>query len=338
MPEVPAQGHDVSPEEAANQAAIQAAQTGELGQDLAATPELPDGLSDTAAASHPKNLDEAIRQDAGEEASRWDYNKAYAMSDVMRKNKSIDLDRRQAAVQHMREMRPESEKLFSDVKSEYQEAKIKAQKALEMGFAHPNSKLARSRASKLGDRRDSLQSYLGSYVEPNAAKYSEGREKYFQEQDDNKMDLQMSTAVELYDVNPEKFATMPTKDFMELVKQLDGETYAVNFAREVNKGLDKTIDSLKGARENKISLSLDDCKLIIGSVSVNVGVQIDPRRIIEELADNWYERSPKQVAEEMSKLVDGLSKTTSDEIERAVNARQALLDRFKPQPEEPEAA
>ncbi len=159
----------------------------------------------------------------------------------------------------------------------------------------------------------------------------------------------LDTAEELYGINPEKFANMPTKDFMELVKALKQKNQHVKldevFSGEVNRGYYKQkkyeLESMLTDRRPMDVGSIKDLALSLDGIHFDYEEDWSDEHKekgakYREIIDSLFDKSPKQVIEELVAIAGKHASEADRRRQVAIEDRQAFLDQFKPEPKEPQ--
>lgn len=147
----------------------------------------------------------------------------------------------------------------------------------------------------------------------------------------------------LYDYNPAVFAEMPTSKFMAEAQELtridaDRATYEEGLykAQKLSAAIDEWIDERRELDPPVVN------NLYRGAIRLGRGMDNNSfeafKNEIEAITADTFDKTPRQILGEYRDLTQRQQKRLADEQAKADQARQALLDKYKPEtPPTPDA-
>lgn len=289
-----------------------------------------------------------VTEQPQQEDTRWDEDKARTLASAIKNDTVLN-----GLVEHHAEIfSPDGGQL---VKSDYSDAEASSEavdaskkrlEELENSEFEPDSRFPTKEAAiKDAKHWAAINEYkLDANLELGAATLERDREQVHK----NTM-RRLSPFEELYDVNPAKFADMPTSEFVVLGGELAGYTHALNLIARANGNIDSikadiTKDTTEQAPDSLLERYGDDgeeIENIAACIGAAEGMSEEDEEKFANLAEeqfaeifsseNRFNKSPKQLLEDYDAFVNTYRDRAAAAKTKIQAQYQEILDRFKPE-------
>lgn len=281
------------------------------------------GGEDGPESEEPQHLG-TVNHD--EDGGRWDKQKAETMAGVLQEEDELigndypNMAELGNVVEQENAVRkdPDYEAPFTkNARIEFERREVDSGNWTEKGIEAAKAGYEDAKTHQLDD--------LKTFHQEMAKEYTEGS------------DITLSPYEELYDLNPDKFANMPTSEFMKTAKEFSRTTNYIKWVSSNKDELDKVLSVFKNSLEkgeDMISIRYKDAMLYSQERLVKVlNPEYEERQTMHErlvgIMDGEFDKTPRQIVEAKADFLKEYMEKVNSRIVRLQKSRQDILDAAK---------
>ena len=279
---------------------------------------------------------------------RWDHDKAETLATVLKEDQQFD-EKLDDHIQ-LKGAVESGEYEDQDPTVRYEQKRIDESKEkineLEEVIANPDTDSLRKKQAErsLENRRESLAYSEEDLSIAKPAARAEGQEKVKEKRDaiTELSDKKLTPFEELYDLNPEAFATMPTSEFMDVARKFSDANAKLELWEAA---LTHTLaDDIAKAIEEKQTMTFREARDSFAGVYRNlvtnadsVRIDDDPTEAIGAIFEDSFDKTPREVMTEVKTLADKYTARLKEHRDAARAKRDEIINTYKPDSDQKES-